>query len=235
MEPLLTRLRAQLATLADPAVALGAERYFHHPDGLHHYGVRTPDIRRLAREAFADEMHDWTPARRNALCRALWTGGHFEEGVLAIELYRRLARQCGPCEFMLFSQWLDRYVHNWAHCDGVTQYLLRAALHNDPALVAELPAWTASPNRWKRRAAATALIHEVRRGQHLTEALSICDLLRRDADDMVRKGVGWMLKNAAQFHPAPTLRFLFAADRPAFPRPVLRIVAEKLPSLYAKL
>jgi len=55
----------------------------------------------------------------------------------------------------------------------------------------------------------------------------IGDLLRGDAGDMVRKGVGWLLKETYPKKPLETIEFL-DVWRPGAPRLVLRIAAEKM-------
>ncbi len=226
---LVESLRAQLAKLADPAKAAGALRFFP-PDQqrqIQLYGVGAVQVRALARETSA-EVRAWPLVQRNQLCLELWRSGMAEEGTLAIELYRRFARQCGPREFRLFEKWIELYVHNWAHCDGISTYLMRAVFANHPELAAELPGWTASANRWKRRAAAASLVHEVRAHRQLDVAFEVCHRLRADEDDMVRKGIGWLLKNAYLRNPKPTMAFLLDERRPEFARSVLRYAAEKM-------
>ena len=61
-------------------------------------------------------------------------------------------------------------------------------------MIAELAPWTRSKNRWKRRAAAVALLHEAKQGRHTIAIFDIAKRLHKDADDVVRKGVGWLLK-----------------------------------------
>ena len=127
---------------------------------------------------------------------ALWESGKLEEGVHRQSVYRRFAKICGEREFAMFEQWLDRYVRNWSHCDGVSGWLLAAAIGNRPRLIGRLAPWTKSKNRWKRRAAAVSLIQEAKAGRNTERIFEICTMLQRDTDDMLQKGVGWMLKRS---------------------------------------
>ncbi len=79
-------------------------------------------------------------------------------------------------------------MRDWAHCDGVS--LLGAAVRNEPRLAEELLPWTESPNPWKRRAAAVALVGEAKQGRQRNAILVIADRLLDDPDDVVQKGVG---------------------------------------------
>jgi 3-methyladenine DNA glycosylase AlkD len=129
------------------------------------------------------------------------------------------------CEFKLFERWIDRYINNWAHCDGVASWLLAACVANEPALKHDLVAWTASSNRWKRRAAAVSLLQEAKKGRSSEEIFRIAKDLANDKDPMVQKGVGWLLKEAYPKRPEAVVEFL-AELQP--PRLVLRYAAEKM-------
>jgi 3-methyladenine DNA glycosylase AlkD len=185
--------------------------------------VTAPAAQKIAAEAYRTAKH-WLLAERNRFCNELWKSG---QGIVAIYLYRRFRKQCASCEFHLFEKWIDRYVHDWGHCDGVSHYLISAAIENEPALARLLLPWTASANRWKRRAAAVSLVHGARRGRDSGLILQIAERLLQDDDDLVRKAVGWLLKEMYARHPRDVVRFLRSRKAGA-PRIVLRIAAEKM-------
>jgi 3-methyladenine DNA glycosylase AlkD len=150
-----------------------------------------------------------------------------EEGGIVCHLYRRFAKSCAEREFRMFEQWVDRYVRNWSHCDGVSTWLIAASIANRPGLADRLAGWTKSKNRWKRRSAAVSLIQEAKQGRNTETIFHICDLLLGDTDDMVRKGVGWLLKETYPKRPRQALDFL-DPWRAHAPRLVLRLAAEKM-------
>ena len=161
------------------------------------------------------------------MCELLWRSGKLEEGAVAIYLCRRLCRDYGRRDFGRLEGWIDSYVANWAHCDGVASWLVTACIANEPPLMDRLTDWTQSPNRWKRRAAAVSLIQEARHGRNAQRILEISDLLLDDADPMVQKGVGWLLKETYPHQPRTVTAYLRAnRQRPA--RILLRYAAEKM-------
>ena len=190
------------------------------------YGVAAPEVKRVASDAYR-RLKAWPVAERDRFCTALWKSGKIEEGSVVCYVYRRFGKQCGVREFRMFTRWLDRYVHNWGHTDGVSLWLLGASIANDPSLIDKLDAWTRSKNRWKRRAAAVALVPSARRGLHTREIFRIAQPLIPDVDDMVQKGVGWLLKETYPKKPAEVVRFL-DSWRAKAPRLVLRYAAEKM-------
>ena len=86
---------------------------------------------------------------------------------------------------------------------------------------------TRGASRWRRRAAAVALVPLARRGRQLEEAFAICDRLASDRDDLVEKAVGWLLKEASRTQPRLVTEYLLK-NRAQFSRATLRYAREKL-------
>ena len=190
-------------------------------------GCSTAPEWHAASKMFYPRVKKLPVADRDRLCEELWQIGDFGGGVLACYLYRHFSKQCGVREFKLFTRWLDRYVDHWGHTDGLSLWLLGASIANEPALIGELHAWTRAKNRWKRRAAAVAMVPSAKRGLHTPEILKIALPLVPDEDDMVRKGVGWLLKETYPKKPREVVRFL-DPWRGKASRVVLRYAAEKM-------
>jgi 3-methyladenine DNA glycosylase AlkD len=226
MDQLLADIRAQLRSLSDPRTRVSQQRFFTPEQRPESYGVASPHVKRIAQNVYR-QVKSWPAPDRDRLCAALWESGMDEEGSLVCYVYRRFEKTCGAREFRLFTRWLDRYVHNWGHTDGVSLWMLGASIANDPSLIANLDPWTKSKNRWKRRAAAVALVPSARRGLHSKEIFRVAEPLLPDEDDMVRKGVGWLLKETYPKKPAETVRFLLPR-RKNTSRLVLRYAAEKM-------
>jgi 3-methyladenine DNA glycosylase AlkD len=225
---LVSSVRSELAASADSKFRKGLMWFFKEP--VDPYGVRTPQVRRIAAAAYR-EVKKWPPAERNAFCRELWASAKMEEGGVAICVYQRFRKQCSACEFHLFEKWIDRYVGNWAHCDGVATWLIAASIGNEPGLIRLLFPWVASKNRWKRRAAAVSFLQEAKQGRNTEAILEVAGALLEDPDDMVQKGVGWVLKEAYPKRPREVLELLrFRKDRT--PRLVLRVAAEKMTAAH---
>ena len=105
--------------------------------------------------------------------------------------------------------------------------MIAACIANRPGLADRLAGWTKSKNRWKRQSAAVSLIQEAKGGHNTETIFHICSLLLQDTDDMVQKGVGWLLKETYPKRPREVLDFL-EGWRTRAPRLVLRLAAEKM-------
>jgi 3-methyladenine DNA glycosylase AlkD len=105
----------------------------------------------------------------------------------------------------------------------------------DPRRVSRPLEWAASPGRWRRRAAAVSLIHGIRRGLFASEATAVTKRLLDDRDDMVQKGLGWLLREWAKHDPHAAVPVLMAI-RGRASRLVLRTGCETLaPALRKRI
>ncbi len=218
------QIRARMDAAATPERIAVMKRFFKEP--VDPRGISATDQKQIAKEVF-QAIRKWAASERNALCTALWRDGKHEDGQMACYVYQRFKKQCGKTEFQLFESWIDSYVSNWAQCDALAPTMVAACVANDPSLLKPLAKWTKSKNRWKRRAAAVTLIHEAKFGRNLDFVFEIADLLLDDADEMVQKGVGWLLKEAYPQSPQECMQFLIPRlDR--MPRLMVRYAAEKM-------
>ena len=98
----------------------------------------------------------------------------------------------------------------------------------DDAYLQRLPRWVKKKTSWHRRAAAVSLIHSTRQHKNFDHIQGISELLLTSKDDMVQKGLGWLLREAAKANPKQTVAYLMTI-RERTPRLVLRTACETLP------
>lgn len=191
-------------------------------------GWRTADLRRLSRQysrALAGE-HGLDFLVRVA--DRLFTGHVLEEKVFAVLLLENLTARFDDTHFALFESWLDR-ISTWADHDGVVHYLIAPMVKAEPARVGKVFEWAKSPDRWHRRAASVALIQGTRRNMFFLPVVRLSNLLLEDEDDMVQKGLGWLLRETAKADRRRTVPYLMKI-RIRAPRLVLRTASETLPA-----
>lgn len=163
----------------------------------------------------------------------LFSGGSvLEEKVAAIFLLENLEAQLGDSEFRRFEMWLDS-VSSWADHDGLVHYLIAAMVAAKPARVKTILRWARSKDRWHRRAACVALIRGARKKMFFSQIVKLSELLLGEADDMVQKGLGWLLRETAKYDARRTVPYLMKI-RGRAPRLVLRTACETLPVAVRK-
>jgi 3-methyladenine DNA glycosylase AlkD len=215
-------IRTHLRTHGSAEHAAGVQWFFK--EAVRSHGWYTDDLRRYARLVHKTLSSD--PRRVLDVADALFVSGVLEEKVMAVLLAQHSLPHYGTAEFARFERWLDKVV-SWADHDALAMYLLGPLLVAHPARVRRVFAWARSTSRWRRRAAAVALIRGVQKGLFQPEAAAITDALLTDDDDMVQKGLGWLLRVWCKQQPASAIRVVMRIRRAA-PRLVLRTACETL-------
>lgn len=197
-------------------------------------GWRTGELRKLARRFSRTIRGQEGLDYLVAVADNLFNGNVLEEKILAVLLLEPCVADCTPAHFKLFESWLDR-VNTWADHDGLVQYIIGPMIVADPRRVRRVFVWSRSRNRWRRRASAVALLRGTNRGLFWDEVQQITRVLLEDEDDMVRKGLGWLLRETARYDGPRTMPLLMSIRQDA-PRLVLRTACERLsPAQRAKV
>jgi len=225
MEDVIVRIRQELEQKADEKTKEGGERFFKEDIKLH--GLRLPSVNRMAK-TYYKEIRVRTKQDIFALCEELWRSNYFEEAAIACTWSHAVHKQYQPDDIKIFERWLSEYVTNWATCDSLCNHSVGDLIDMYPVLVGQLKRWATSENRWMRRGTAVSFIVPAKRGRFLEEVFQIADILLLDTDDLVRKGYGWMLKEAAETHQQQVFNYVMS-KKAIMPRTSLRYAIEKMP------
>lgn len=162
----------------------------------------------------------------------LFQGPVLEEKNIAVMLLENQSGKCGDREFALFDSWLGR-ISSWADHDALVYYLIAPMVVAKPTRSKHVFRWARSRSRWRRRAACVALIRGARAKQFFSAIVRLSEMLLKDEDDMVQKGLGWLLRETAKFDHERTVPYLMKI-RGRAPRLVLRSACETLPAAARK-
>jgi 3-methyladenine DNA glycosylase AlkD len=206
--------------------AAGVQWFFK--EEIKSHGWYTGDLRRAVRRCRREILreHDFDFLVRAA--DKLFSGTVLEEKVAAVFLLEKMDAQFGDYEFRMFEAWLDR-ISSWADHDALVHYLIAPMVAAKPARVKDAFRWAKSPKRWHRRAACVALIRGARAKMFFPEIVKLSNSLLADDDDMVQKGLGWLLRETAKYDAKRTVPYL-TKIRERAPCLVLRTACETLPS-----
>lgn len=156
----------------------------------------------------------------------LFHGDVLEEKVLAVFLLETSVKEFSDKDFSRFTDWIDR-ICSWADHDALMNYVIGPILVRYPKLTRQTLAWADSADRWHRRAAAVSLIRGGRVKAFEPEIRKATELLCTDQDDMVQKGLGWLLREAVKYNPEFAIPYV-TKIRAKLPRFVLRTACETL-------
>ena len=171
------------------------DREFHKHDQYVSYGLKTPELRRILK-LFARRFGSLTLEKRLDAAQLLLAEHIGELGHVGIHLLEISADELTPAHFPTIDGLFANF-RSWSHvdylCGKVMAPLLKKYRTEILALHAE---WSRSSLHWKRRASVVTFARKVgESGQYTDEVLQLCENLIHDDEDIVRKGVGWALKD----------------------------------------
>jgi len=205
--------------------AAGVQWFFK--EEIKSHGWYTAALRRAIRRCRREILREHDFQFLTQVADQLFSGPVLEEKIAGVFLLEALDAHCGDREFAMFESWLDR-IGSWADHDGLVHYLISPMVAAKPARTQFVFRWAKSPKRWYRRAACVALIRAARARMLFPKIVKLSDSLLADKDDMVQKGLGWLLRETAKSDPQQTVPYLMKI-RGRAPRLVLRTACETLP------
>ena len=225
MNDVIDVLRMRLSEKADEKTRISGQRFFK--EKIKFYGVKSTEVRKISKEMFKS-LKEKTKEEIFDLCELLWQSGYMEESFVVCHWSYALKKSYTPADFEIFKKWIDTYISNWASCDTFCNHSMGEFIELYPQYLSELKKFTASKNRWLRRASAVSLIVPARKGMFVDSIFEISDMLLTDKDDMVQKGYGWMLKAASKHHQQKVFDYV-VKNKATMPRTALRYAIEKIP------
>ena len=191
------------------------------------WGVRTPVIHKVAGKHYKTIKTRSVDERFN-MCQQLLETRIYEHKIMAFRWAFLARKEYEKKHLNIFSGWLNTFVDDWIDCDDLCIHVIGEFFMTFPDAAETVTQWTGSPNLWVRRGAAVSLVLPARKGQQKPLVFKIADLLLDDTEDLVRKGYGWLLKEASKTHSNDV--FAFVMDRrDRMPRVSFRYAIEKLP------
>jgi 3-methyladenine DNA glycosylase AlkD len=223
-------VKAALAAAANPAKAAVLQRFFktgpgEYGEGDVFLGLTVPQQRRIARQFAA--------LPRVEVIRLLRSREH-EHRLAALLIWARqfergtAAERGAICEAYLENK---AWVNNWDLVDLSAPSLLGAWLLGRSRR--QLHRLARSHLLWERRIAIVATLTFIRHGE-FADTFAIADRLLGDAEDLIHKACGWMLREVGKRDRAALESFL----RPrcaVMPRTMLRYAIERFPEPLRRL
>lgn len=230
MQEILEKIRKELKENIDLEYKKGSENFYKEPIDL--YGVRTGIVRKIAKK-YWKEMKDLDKKEVFSLCEKLLKSNYLEESIIAFAWARKRKNEFEKSDFTTFENWLKKYVNTWSKCDDFCTHAFSELIFEFPELLLKTEKWRRSKNRWVRRAASIIFIYPIKQKgkSYLKNIFEVSQYFidTQDQDDLVQKGYGWTLKEAANNYPQEVFDFVLK-NKKNMPRTALRYAIEKMPS-----
>jgi len=171
------------------------DKYYHKTAGHKSYGIKTAELEELIKK-HRNTFKQLSLPEKLDLSRMFFESGFSEQSTFGIVVLAQGAKEMKPSDFDFLDE-LANCFNNWGTTDGFSLYVIQPLLMAYPNETLDLlEKWNKSDNLWKRRASVVVFTRKVgMSGKFTDEALVLCDNLIWDKEDMVRKGVGWALKD----------------------------------------
>lgn len=230
MDKILDALREELKKNADEKTRLSSQRFFK--EEIKVYGIKSAQVNKISKEIFKSIK---SRSNKNEdklfifnLAENLWQSGYLEESFIVCNWVFGARKEFLPEDFKVFESWISKYISNWASCDAFCNHTVGEFIEMYPEFIAKLKVFAKSDNPWLRRAAAVSLIIPAKKGKFLDDIFEIAEILLLDAEDLVQKGYGWLLKVASQSQQKEVFDFVIK-HKAIMPRTALRYAIEKMP------
>lgn len=217
-------VRDALRENADESDAKVLQRFFktgpgEYGEGDRFLGVRVPAVRRVARKARDLPLIDTQTLLQSEI--------HEERLLALIILTEKYRKGTSTEQTEIYKMYLDntRYINNWDLVDTSAENIVGTYLRDRPRK--PLYSLVRSDSLWERRIAVMATFHFIK-NEEFYETLKIAEMLVGDAEDLIHKAVGWMLREVGKRDRCTEEKFLKRHYR-RMPRTMLRYAIEKFP------
>ena len=159
------------------------------------YGVRMPQVQAIIKN-HRKEILQLSNEARLELAKRLILSEIGEQQTIAFFVLESMADYFTPDKFPLLDEFIS-HMFGWGKIDAFCGGFLQKVLKKYPEeVIALVTKWNASNNIWEKRASVVLFTRKIAEsGKYNDIALSLCANLVHDKHDLVRKGVGWALKD----------------------------------------
>jgi 3-methyladenine DNA glycosylase AlkD len=155
MNNILAQIREELKTNTDQQIQKSFQRFFK--EQVKYYGVKTEVVGKIAKK-YWKQVKTLDKQTIFQLCEELYRSDYTEEAFIVSFWLPNYIDHFEPSDLATFKVWIERYINNWAKCDGFCNHTIGDLIQKYPESLNEVKGWAKSKNRWLKRAAAVSLI-----------------------------------------------------------------------------
>ena len=185
-----------------------ADRNYHKHDEFLSYGLKASEFRDLLKD-FEPKFRALSFQETMDLAEKLLQTNIGELGHIGLYIITLRVKDLTP-EHFDFLDGLPEHFHSWSHVDHLAMGIMQPLLWSYRKETLELlDKWSHSSVRWKRRASVVPFVRKAAKsGEFAKEVIGLCENLIWDEEDIVRKGVGWALKDNLRSAPDLILPYI---------------------------
>ncbi len=217
-------VRRELLLFRDSERAQKYQKFFQthkggYGEGDQFLGITVPHIRKIVKQHAQLSL--------NLIVRLVISKFHEERMCGLLMLVEKYKRGNSIEQKNIYSVYVahSRYINNWDLIDVTAPHIIGAYVYKQHTRKI-LVRLSKSKMWYERRIAIVATLMLIRYGE-LTDTIALSEILLHDEHELVRKAVGWMLREVGKKNEIVLLNFLDAHAR-EMPRTMLRYSLENL-------
>ena len=194
------------------------------------YGNKHSDIEKFVREIHNKFNLAYDGASK--IFKSLIKSHIHDEKVAGIFLLNRFKKDFNEKTVDMILETIPKNFDSWAITDttmirGIGPYLARSG--NEKLAEKTIGIWSNSENIWVRRAALVILLKiiMVKKDFNSDYVFKLIEKRRKDPEDYIHKGIGWLLKTCSNYKPEIIFNYLMK-NKERLSRLILRYASEKL-------
>ena len=167
----------------------------YEQQGYKSYGLRVPEIEKIIKK-YNSQFKDLSLEERFNLTRKFYKSEYIAQTNFGLILLEFSIPELKPQNFEFLDEILN-YITDWGPTDSFSLYIMQPLLRQYTNESSQLiKKWNKSNHIWKKRASVVTFTRKIgAEGDYIDFLLELCDNLIWDKEDLVRKAVGWALKD----------------------------------------
>ena len=168
---------------------------FYEKHGYKSYGLRVPEVDVIIKK-YIDQFRKFSLRDRFGLTSRFYKSKYITFTSFGLEILKISIQELTPQYFPFLDEILN-HVKDWGPTDSFSIKVMQPLLRNYTNETKQLlKKWNTSDDIWKKRMSVVTFTRSIGvEGEHADFLLDLCDNLIWDKEDLVRKGIGWALKD----------------------------------------
>ena len=168
---------------------------FYEKYGYKTYGLKVPEIDDIIKK-FLNKFKELSFEQRIDLSRIFYKPDYISHTSFGLKLLELSLSELSFQNFEILDE-ICGYLTHWGPTDSFSLYIMQPLLRKYPKEVKNiLKKWNNSKHTWKKRVSVVTFTRKIgAEGRHVDFLLKLCDNLKWDKEDLIRKAVGWALKD----------------------------------------
>jgi len=174
---------------------LEKKREFYAKEGYYIYGLSTPETNKIIKK-YIDKFKELNFKEKLNLAEKFYFSKYSGQTSFGLKLLEMSLKTLSPKHFDYLDKILDSFC-SWGPTDSFSLYIMQPLLRKYPNETKKiLKKWNQSSHTWKKRTSVVTFTRKIgEEGRFIDFLLELVDNLIWDEEDLVRKGVGWALKD----------------------------------------